>query len=319
MQQSATDSAPLSPKLRYISSELVYIATAFLCSRKPHAELVTAQKQLRLLGVALLFTCLAPNLLAQIPELYFRRNCASCHTIGGGRLTGPDLKGLSERQERPWLADWMLDPEGILQAGDPYAVRLQKESRGAVMPRSPGMNRELAQALLDLIEQESALEESQFAGTQVSDRPLLPQDVAEGEALFSGVTRLKNDGPPCIGCHHLNSLGGLGGGRLGPNLTRAFATLEGRKGLSAWLVFPPGPTMNPVFRDHPLDGEEILPLVAYLKQETEQDETESTAPMVNFLLTGVVGAALLLVIFDLIWSRRFRGVRRALVRLAAER
>ncbi len=256
---------------------------------------------------------LAPEAQAQVPAQYFKQHCTSCHTIGGGRLTGPDLKGVTQRQDRTWLINWLLDPEGVLKSGDPYAVKLQKEARGAVMTRAPGITRELAEALLDLIEAESKLEKSQFAGTQISARPLLPEDIAEGREMFTGTKRLKNKGPACISCHTVNSLGGLGGGRLGPNLTRAYARLKGRKGLSAWLVSPPSQTMQPIFSKHPLDSEEILPLVAFLKNETEQDLPENQTALINFLLLGLGGAAILLVVFDLLWNRRFRAVRRPLV------
>ena len=260
----------------------------------------------------LIFLCSA--LGAQVPADYFKQNCSSCHTIGGGRLTGPDLKNLSERQSRDWLLNWLLDPEGMLKSGDPYAVKLQKEARGAVMTRSPGMTRNLSAALLDLIDAESKLEKSQFAGTQISDRPLLAEDIEEGRMLFMGSTKLKNGGPSCISCHTVNSMKGLGGGRLGLNLTRAYARLEGRKGLSAWLVAPPSLVMNPVFKKYPIDEEEVLPLVAFLKNETEKDEPENTTAMINFLLYGIGGAVVLLVIFDLLWNKRFRGVRQPMVK-----
>ncbi len=251
---------------------------------------------------------------AQTPAEYFKKNCASCHTIGGGRLTGPDLKNVSERQSRDWLVNWLLDPGGVLKSGDPYAVKMQKEARGAVMPRSPGMTRDMANALLDLIAEESKLEKSQFAGLQISNRPLLPEDIEEGRALFFGQKSLKNGGPACIACHTVNGAEGLfGGGRLGPNLTRAYARLEGRKGLSAWLSAPPGLTMSPIFNKHPLDSEEILPLVAFLKNETELDKPERTTAMINFLLFGIGGAVFLLIAFDFIWNKRFRGVRKELL------
>ncbi len=252
-------------------------------------------------------------LSAQVPAEYFKQNCSSCHTIGGGRLTGPDLKNLADRQSRDWLINWMLDPEGVLKSGDPYSAKLQKEARGAVMTRSPGMTRNLAVALLDLIDEESKLDKSQFAGTQISDRPLLPEDIAEGRALFLGTMKLKNGGPSCVGCHTVNSMQGLGGGRLGLNLTRAYARLEGRKGLSAWLVSPPSLVMNPIFKEYPIDEEEVLPLVAFLKNETERDEPENATAMINFLLYGIGGAVVLLVLFDLLWNKRFRAVRQPMV------
>jgi len=254
-------------------------------------------------------------LFSQDVVQYFKTNCASCHTIGGGRLTGPDLKNVTQRQSREWLVKWILDPEGILNSGDPYALKLQKESRGAIMRRTPGINQDLANALLNLIDEESKKEKSQFAGTRLSDRPLLPGDIEEGRKLFTGQKALINGGPSCIGCHHVNSFNGiLGGGRLGPNLTRAYARLQGRKGLSAWLIAPPGLTMSPVFKEHPLDEKEILPLVAFLKNETEKDAPQSSALMINFILFGLGGVVVLLVLFDLIWSRRFKGVRQALLK-----
>ncbi len=256
----------------------------------------------------------ASPLIAQTPESYFRQNCTSCHTIGGGRLTGPDLKDVTKRQDRQWLVNWLLDPVGVLKSGDPIAVKLQKEARGAVMPRPPAMTRNLAEALLDLIDAESKLEKSQFAGSQLSTRPLLPEDIDEGRALFTGLQRLKNGGPPCMSCHTVNSLGSLGGGRLGVNLTHAYARLQGRKGLSNWLVSPPSKTMQPIFQKHPIDSEEILPLVAFLKNETEMDRPENSTALINFFLSGLAGAVILLVAFDLIWNHRFRGVRRPLIR-----
>lgn len=265
-------------------------------------------------AAAILFSLLlCSSLGAQVPADYFKQNCSSCHTIGGGRLTGPDLKNVSESQSRDWLVNWLLDPEGILKSGDLYAVKLQKEARGAVMTRSPGITRSLASALLDLIDAESKLEKSQFAGTQISDRPLLAEDIEEGRMLFMGSVKLKNGGPSCISCHTVNSIKGLGGGRLGLNLTRAYARLEGRKGLSAWLVAPPSLMMNPIFKKYPIDEEEVLPLVAFLKNETEKDEPENKTAMINFLLYGIGGAVVLLVIFDLLWNKRFRGVRQPMV------
>ena len=265
-------------------------------------------------GILIIIICLFfSTLFAQDPVEYFKKNCLSCHTIGGGRLTGPDLKNVSERQARDWLVNWMLDPEGILKSGDPYAAKLQKESRNAVMTRSPGITRPLAVALLDLIDAESKLVKSQFEGIKISDRALLPEDIEEGRAYFMGSKPLKNGGPACIGCHTVNSLTGLGGGRLGLNLTRSYATLEGRKGLSAWLMNPPSLTMNPIFQKYAIDGEEILPLVAFLKNETEQNNPENSTAMVNFLLFGIAGAVVLLVIFDLIWGKRFKAVRKPMV------
>ena len=49
----------------------------------------------------------------------FRLNCTSCHTIGGGRLVGPDLLNVTERKDRAWLARFIVDPKGSSTAATP--------------------------------------------------------------------------------------------------------------------------------------------------------------------------------------------------------
>ncbi len=53
----------------------------------------------------------------------FRVECTSCHTIGGGVLAGPDLKGANSRNEREWLDNFVLDPRGTSDGGIPLASR----------------------------------------------------------------------------------------------------------------------------------------------------------------------------------------------------
>jgi mono/diheme cytochrome c family protein len=244
---------------------------------------------------------------------YFRLNCTSCHTIGGGRLAGPDLKDVSKRRERDWLLRYVPDPKAMIDSGDAYAQNLLKEARGVVMPTMPALTRDRAGKLIDLIDAESKLEKSQFAGMQVSDRPLTADDVALGAQLFRGTRKFASGAPPCMTCHSTRELGGLGGGLLGPDLSAAFSRLEGRKALVAWLSAPPSPTMQPVFRTRPLASDEILAVVAYLQSVAEGGAGDAQSPTLAFALSGCLGAGLLLALFDLVWSRRFRDVRRSLV------
>ena len=181
------------------------------------------------------------------------------------------------------------------------------------MTPSPGMNETLANELLDFIDAQSLLEESAFMGAG-ADQPLTPEQAALGRELFVGVHLPQNGAPACIACHTVSSLGGLGGGRLGPDLTQAYGRLGSRQGLIPWMSAVPSPTMRPIFQAHPLEEDEIIALVAFLKQETESDEPPNQAAVVNFLLFGVAGAVVLLALFDRIWNRRFTGVRRLLTK-----
>jgi len=259
---------------------------------------------------------------------FFRQNCTSCHTIGGGRLVGPDLKNVTERQDRAWLVHFINDPKTVLASGDAIAAKLRQEANGAVMTPIPGMTPQRANDLLDMIEAESKLEKSQFAGLHITDEPFAPADVLRGRRIFLGAAALTGGGPACASCHTVAGLGGLGGGRLAPDLTKVYERLGGRKGLASWLQAPATATMRPLFATRPLANEEVLSLTAFLEDEarggpvaaaagaraTTGTRTATGGPRLTFLLLGLSGAALALVAADAVWRKRLRGVRRALLR-----
>jgi mono/diheme cytochrome c family protein len=244
---------------------------------------------------------------------FFKQNCTSCHTIGGGRLTGPDLKDVTTRRDRAWFVQFLQSPKSMIDSGDPYAVKLQQEARGVVMPNIAGVNQQQAQALLDMITAESKLPRSQFAGMQISDRPLTAQDIAKGRLVFLGEQQLSGGGPACISCHTVRGLTLLGGGRLGPDLTRVYERLQGRKGLAAWLSSPASPTMAPVFKDRAIQPDEALSLVALFEDSAKKGGQDDTTSLLNFFLLGVGGMVLGLISLDTLWKTRFRGVRRGMV------
>lgn len=268
---------------------------------------------------AFLAVTFLPSASAQDMETFYRQNCFSCHTIGGGRLVGPDLENVEQRRDRDWLVQFIINPQALIDHGDPYAQQILAESRGVVMPTVPGITRDRAQALLDLIQAESQLERSQFAGMELSDRPFTAQDVQTGRELFLGTRSLVNQGAACKACHTVRGLGGLGGGRLGPDLTKVYERIGGRKPLTAWLVGPATTTMRPVFVNRPLLPEEILPLVAYFEQAAQQPAEDDPVALLNFFLIGLGGAVVALAGLDGLWRRRFRSVRRSLVNRASTR
>jgi mono/diheme cytochrome c family protein len=256
---------------------------------------------------------------AQDAAEFFQQNCFSCHTIGGGRLTGPDLKNVETRRDRRWLVEFILNPPAAIASGDPYVIQMQQEARGVVMPKVAGLDRARAEALLDLIGIEGEKGDSRFKGLQLSDRPFTASDVAQGKAIFLGVQRLANGGTPCVACHTVSGLEGLGGGRLGPDLTRVYERLQGRNNLSAWLFAPATITMQPVFKDHPLTAEEILPLVALFESSVRSGAQASSVGLAYFFLLALAGTCLGLVVFETAWKNRLRAVRQALVHKSRRR
>jgi mono/diheme cytochrome c family protein len=254
----------------------------------------------------------AQPVMAQSARDYFRQNCAGCHTIGGGRIVGPDLKNVTERRDRVWLTRFLPNPKALIDAGDPTAVALRQEARGVMMPTLPDMTPARVEELLDFLAAESK-EPSSVRVVAKVDRPFTPEDVATGRGLFAGRQRLRGGGPPCISCHTIGGLRPLGGGRLGPDLTLVFERLQGRTPLSAWLGAPATATMQGVFATAPLQPDEILSLVAYFDEAARTGRPADPAEQLGFFLLGMGGAVIGLVLAGGVWRRRLRGVRRALV------
>ncbi len=252
---------------------------------------------------------------------FFKQNCMSCHTIGGGRLVGPDLKNVTMRKSRDWLTTFIVNPKAVLDARDPYALKLQAEAKGVIMATIPGMNVELANKLLDLIEAQSKLESSEFVGTAVSVGSFSEADAKEGLKLFSGQVLLANEAPACISCHTVNARGSSLGGRLGPDLTTVFERLQGRVALSAWLSAPPTSTMQSLFKNKPLKEDEIRFLVSYLESVTNNTghNYDSLIIWMTVIFCGFGGSVIGLVCFSGIWGNRFRAVRRPLVKRSNSR
>jgi mono/diheme cytochrome c family protein len=141
------------------------------------------------------------------------------------------------------------------------------------------------------------------------DPILVSGDSESGRVLFIGGTQLANGGPACISCHSVAGVGALAGGTLGPDLTNVYDRY-GEPGLAAALTGLPFPSMRGVFTEKPLTEDEAADLFAYFAQANQRT---SEPVNVYFVLIGLGGFLLLLLLSQLIWRKRLRAVRAPLV------
>jgi mono/diheme cytochrome c family protein len=57
----------------------------------------------------------APDDIAKGLELFAQKGCTACHKVGGGKLVGPDLKGVTTRRDERWLKKMILRPDLMIQ------------------------------------------------------------------------------------------------------------------------------------------------------------------------------------------------------------
>ncbi len=56
----------------------------------------------------------------------FDSKCLTCHTLGKGKLIGPDLKGVTQRRKIDWIKKIIKDPDAMLK-NDETAKKLLQE------------------------------------------------------------------------------------------------------------------------------------------------------------------------------------------------
>ena len=138
----------------------------------------------------------------------FKTKCSSCHTFGKGDLVGPDLKAVNERHSRPWLIAWIRSSATLIDKGDREATALFRKYRQQRMPDHDLSDDQIA-ALLDYLAAD---------GPAADERPRIRlansatrEEIALGQRLFFGATRLASGGLACAACHSLSRRGGFGG------------------------------------------------------------------------------------------------------------
>jgi cytochrome c2 len=129
----------------------------------------------------------------------FNSKCTACHTIGGGRKVGPDLKGVTEKRSHEWLVSFVSGPEHMFQENDPTAEQLLKEY-GIKMP-DLNLSKEQVDDVLAYIKSESGSQSGGDPSPQVSD---FSGSIEKGKEIFNS---------KCNACHTIG-----GGRKIGPDL-----------------------------------------------------------------------------------------------------
>jgi cytochrome c551/c552 len=87
-------------------------------------------------------------------KAFQKYSCMACHTIGNGKLVGPDLNGVTAKRDSTWLIRWIMEPDKVLAEGDVIATELLEEFKNIPMPPM-GLNESEAKDILAYIESKS--------------------------------------------------------------------------------------------------------------------------------------------------------------------
>ncbi len=97
----------------------------------------------------------------------FDSNCKICHSIGKGKMIGPDLADVNERRDKEWLLRFITNSGALIESGDKTAVALYEEYDQLDMPAHDLTDPDL-EDLLAYIKEMSQVEEIAVAPVETT-------------------------------------------------------------------------------------------------------------------------------------------------------
>ena len=268
--------------------------------------------KLRSVVIALGAIICSLSLNAQDGQAIFKQNCASCHSVGKGRLVGPDLIGVHEKRTEEWLLAFIKNPAAFAET-DADAKALIAEF-GYPMPPQ-GLAEADVKAIITYIQSESPAAAHAEEATEThtdkhaEEAPVVASegDATEGLHLFSGQSRFENGGPSCISCHNVKYDDLTSGGLLARDLTHVYDRM-GDAGIKGILSSPPFPAMAASYKNNKLTEKEVMQLTAFFN---DAHEANAGHEMVDadknnglILLGGGVAFLIILIIILIVFNKR---------------
>ncbi len=103
----------------------------------------------------ILFSAISTQNFALDGEKNFKTVCATCHTIGKGRLVGPDLKNVHSKYEESWLLKWVKSSQTLVKQNDEKAVAVFKQFGEIPMPDNLQFSDEDVKSIIAYIKTQS--------------------------------------------------------------------------------------------------------------------------------------------------------------------
>ncbi len=258
---------------------------------------------------------------AQEGETHFKQICVACHTIGNGKLVGPDLQGVNKKRSEEWIINFVTNAQAFGEK-DADAKALIAEFGYPMPSQGSVLSADQIKTIIAYIAANSP-EESSTTDVAVVETPAEPvdpaldpanaskEDILSGLQLFSGEKRLENGGPSCISCHNVQHTDLIAGGLLAKDLSKVYERM-GAAGINGILSAPPFPAMSASFKDNPLTTKEIFQLSAFFSDaSTNSIYQHQRTYNANLLLFGGGGAfaVIAIIIFLLFLERKRKCVK----------
>jgi mono/diheme cytochrome c family protein len=245
-------------------------------------------------------------------ETIFNKTCIACHTIGSGRLVGPDLKDITDRRSEEWIISFVKSSQDMIKSGDPDAVAIFNEYNKLVMLDQNLTDDQIKDVMIYIKQQSSGSGQTTALTEEVkSSSGMVIEDAGEneityGRKLFLGEERLKNGGAACISCHNVTGENLIAGGLLAMDLSNTYSRLNA-PGVYSIMFSSPFAVMNAAYNNNKITKDEAFYLIAFLKQADYMSPLQEPVEyQSSFILMGLIGTVILFGLYGGMWWNRKR-------------
>jgi len=251
---------------------------------------------------------------AQNGEEIYNKNCKACHTIGGGKLVGPDLKGINEIRTEDWLIKFTKDSKSLIESGDELANEVFIEYNKMPMPNQNLSDLEIKSILTYISELSVITKDDPVVQAPEFIEDATHNSIDSGALYFNGELKFANGGQNCIACHTISDSRVYVGGNLAKDLSTSYNILKAA-GIKSILDVPPYPAMTEAYRNHNLTEREVYNLTAFIKYAgTNPSRPEFGFINSKFLMYSILLFVALLSLLGIYWGTgKFRSTNKEIL------
>ncbi len=140
--------------------------------------------------LSFLFAFFTTHSFAQDGKELFQNNCTACHTIGKGKLVGPDLIDIDKKYPEAHLIKWIKSSTSVIKSGDKNAIKLFEEYSNIVMPDQKLSDAEI-KSVITYIKTESETQPITATATSAQTQSA-PSGTQSSSASSNGSATTKN-------------------------------------------------------------------------------------------------------------------------------
>ncbi|HLN52976.1 MAG TPA: cytochrome c3 family protein [Lentimicrobium sp.] len=256
--------------------------------------------------IILLLVLVPDQSMAQEGKDLFQKNCTVCHTIGQGKLVGPDLQGVTKRREHAWLLKFIKNSQAVIQSGDPVAVQLFQEHSKAIMPSFTQFSDEEITSILDYIDKWEP-EKVEALTVDVNKKTgFSHEEYLRGERLFYGLIPHSNGlSFNCSDCHNTVTSDTLNWNPSAMDLANSFMDPKGMN-IYQSMNQPVSSKMEQAHSGIKMTEQEIYYISAFLSHFNSTQMAEHKIFPLKLILFIVFAVLMTWAIIDLLFLKRVK-------------